>query len=376
MSADDFAASDRGPGPSDPIAAASGPRGRTGHPGEEGGVARSGRALPLITGIAAALFVLISAVDLLQMLVGLTFTANDIGYVAWGYSSGPRLALGFPINALQTLLWAVVSGVLLVGGVLCIGRRRGLAAVAGILAVLAVALPTVLHLQLMVLVQWMSVSYSPSARLAVTLYPGATIAAGMVSALIAAVLLLIAAGRRSPVVGPRPSAALGLVGAVILLAESVLSLIQVLASHFSWWAVMWSGLVGHRPLGVAAIVTVLLVSVLAGGIGAGLLLGSRLRLVRAGGALVLAAVTVRLLSQLAYLGMLPWVRERIIFYLDMWLIYGVEQAVTITVLVLALAGTLLAAAGLLVGAAGSSRKGTPITPQPFGPSDSADRPRR
>ncbi|MGY5764026.1 hypothetical protein ACXET9_02340 [Brachybacterium sp. DNPG3] len=337
----------------------------------------AGRSLPLITGAAALLLGLIAAADLLQMLLGLPFTANDLLFSVWPRPEWPEFVFGVALNAVQTLFWAVISGVVLVGGALCIARRRGLSAAAGVLAILAVALPTVLHLGLLTLLQWNRVIYSDLSLTIARLSPSATILAGMVPALIAGTMLLLSVRRRIPAVGPRPFAALGLLGAAILLIANLHSLIQVVASRFSWWAVQWSGVQLLGPLAVGAVVTALLITVLAGAIGAAFLLGSRSRIARAGGTLVLASVVVRLLSQTILLGMNSWLTRRIWYAIDFSVLYTGEWAVTILVLALSVVGIVLAIAGLLRAAVSGSEGATGShAPPQSGPSTSPELPRR
>lgn len=252
--------------------------GRTGH--------GAGRTVAVITAVAAGLLALLHAADLVQGLLGLPYTVHDLWRMMGGAgASGRGFTVQAPWNLSQTAVLLGLSIVVLFGGLICLGRRRGAARVGGVFAVLAVVLPLTLPLLVLPLSQAMS-GASQGAPWKSTLLlvglPSLVSASGLVPGLVAAILLAAARSR-----GLRPSG-LGLsvvgmaLGAVFAL-ESLAALIRHATALTGWWGVGWSGVVGVGP-SVALVLSLLLAAVMtAAGIGSGLLLGSTSLLTRIGG---------------------------------------------------------------------------------------------
>lgn len=324
----------------------------------------------MITAVAAGLLALLHAADLVQGLLGLPYTVHDLWRMMGGAgASDGGFTVQSPWNLGQTAVLLLLSIVALLGGLICLGRRRGAARAGGVFAVLAVVLPLTLPLLVLPLSQTMSGASqgaSWESTLLLTGLPSLASASGLVPGLVAAILL---AAARSP--GLQASglglSVVGMVLGAVVALESLAALIRHATALTGWWGVGWSGVVGVGP-SVALVLSLLLVVVMAAaGLGSGLLLGSTSLLTRIGGGLLAAALVVRVATQVVTWGMGYYLQVWAAQMFDYSWIGLIDWTHAIVVPLLAVPGVLLAIIGLFTGlrrvptAAGPSAPGGATT---------------
>lgn len=318
---------------------------------------RPGRVLTTLTAVAVGLLALLHALDLIQILLELPFTAHDLALTLGVLNRGDYpLAVGLPLNLAQTLGLAVVAGVALIGGLLCLGRRRGGARIGGFLAILAVVLPFTLPLLFAPLAMLGQSTFYEYAMMADLLYVGGPIlvaAAGLVPGLVAAILLIRARPDASRPLGVGYGIAGVVLSAVFVLEAAAAGLRQVsgLLEQWAvnWWALNWAGVSGPNPSMTLVLCLALLAVMVSAGLGSGLLLGSASMLTRIGGGLLAAALVVRVLSQIVSWGVGHWLYNRAVQMFEYTWVYAIEWTHMVGVLVLGVPGLLLAVIGLFTG---------------------------
>src|SRR5699024_7572951 len=158
------------------------------------------------------------------------------------------------------------SDLALLGGLICLGRRRGAARIGGAFAVLAAVLPLTLPL-LFPALQMMGCPLEDGWWTSTLLFvgvPSLVSASGLVTGLIAVILRVggIPLGSRPPGTG---LSVVGIVfGSVFPLAALVALLGQTM-SVASWWGVGWIGLVGFGSPSVLLLSLLLVVVMVAAG---------------------------------------------------------------------------------------------------------------
>lgn len=326
------------------------PAGRAAPPAR---TARPGRIPVLVTAIAAGLLAVIHAGDLLQLLLGLPYTATDIVLPSL---DDPGLARGLPLNLLQTLTLIVLTSLALIGGAVCIGRGSGAARIGGVLAAVALALPATMPMVIHPFREYMTRTFSGHVLFDPYLY--ATSGLPLLAAAIACAMLAVAA-RRAPrpvrrVRYPLPAVLTGGVFALAALA----TLIRWAVAGFSWWAFRWAGLAGLDAWIILVLTASLTAALTLGAVGAGRLLGAASLLGRVGGGLLLAAVLLRMLSQVVIWGLHEPLQGQLYLDLDVTVMILLDTVPVIGVAVLSVLGVLLAILGLFVGTGGAQRSGT------------------
>lgn len=326
--------------------------GAVSEPDEQTPARRAGRALPVVTAIAAGLLALVYAADLIQGLLGLPFTAHDLSLMM-GFSDteGRAFATEAPLNLAQTAVLTALSVAALVGGLGCLGRRRGAARIGGMLAILAVVLPLTLPL-LFVPVSQLVRDALLGPGLEVNLlfrgFPALVYAAGLVPGLVAALLLLGARPKATRLPGT-PASVVGVVLSGVFVLEALAALARQITEITNWWGIGWHGMVQMGPYGALAQGLLLLAVMTAAGIGSGLLLGSASLLTRIGGGVLAAALTVRIVTQAISWGMGYYLQAWAARMFDYTWIGTIEWTNAIAVPVLAVLGILLAIIGLFTG---------------------------
>lgn len=313
---------------------------------------RPGRGLALVTAVAAALLALVHAADLIQGVLRLPFTAHDL-WLLMGRAdtSGREFVLGLPWNLAQTAVLMMLSIDTLIGGLICLGRRRGAARIGGALAVLAVVLPLTVPLLAVPLVELMQPALQGSGWQGNLLYigvPSLVSASGLVCGLMAAILLAWGRPQERQLYGTAASAVGVVLGAVFAL-EALAALVRQVTIPSSWWGLEWVGFVDFSPPVALLLFLLLVVVMAAAGIGSGLLLGSASLLTRLGGGLLAAALVARVATQVVAWGMGHALLDRASQTFDYTWIGLIDWTNAIAVPLLAVPGVLLAVIGLFTG---------------------------
>lgn len=337
---------------------------------------RPGRALPRVTAVAVGLLALVYATDLIQVLLGLPFTVHDLS-LAMGFSDtrGRAVAIEAPLNLVQTVVLTALSVAALLGGLACLGRRRGAARIGGALAILAVVLPLTIPLLFSPVSQLMRDSLYGS-ELQVNLlfrgFPALVSAAGLVPGLVAAPLLLGARPKDERLLGIAASV-VGIVLSAVFVLEALAALLRQIGDTSSWWGIGWYGIFQMGPYGGLVLGLLLLVVMTAGGLGSGLLLGSSSLLTRIGGGVLAAALAVRVVTQAVSWGMGYYLQIRAARLFDYTWIWPIEWTNAIAVPVLAVMGILLAIIGLFTGPKRAPAAAVDTGVGPGAPATGADR---
>lgn len=305
----------------------------------------------MITAVAAGLLALLHGMDLLQGLLGLPYTVHDL-WMMMGRADVAEgdFVLQVPWNLAQTAVLMVLSVIALLGGLICLGRRRGAARIGGAFAVLAAVLPLTLPL-LFPALQMMGGPLEDGWWTSTLLFvgvPSLVSASGLVTGLIAVILLVGGSPRGSR----PPGTVLSVVGIVfgsVFTLEALVALLGQTMSVASWWGVGWIGLVGFGSPTVLLLSLLLVVVMVAAGIGSGLLLGSASLLTRIGGGLLAAALMVRVATQAVTWGMGYYLQVRGAYTFDYTWVWPIEWTNAIVVPLFAVPGILLAIIGQFTG---------------------------
>lgn len=325
------------------------------------------RAVELVTAIAAGLLVLLHAADLLQGVLGLPLIAHDV----WPMAGGPSPSQGDmldPRKLVQTAVLMILSVAALLGGLICLGRRRGAARIAGWFAMLAVVLPLTTPLllaPLSTMVRRVAEASPWVAELVYTGLPSLVSASGLIAGAVATILLLRARPQEAQLSGIAVSV-VGIVCGAVFALEALAALIRQSTAVASWWGLGWSGMVNMGPV-VALLMCLLLVAVMvSAGVGSGLLLGSASLLTRLGGGLLGAALVARVATQVLIWGIGYQLQVWAAATFDYSRIWPIEWTNAVAVPLFAVPGILLAVIGLFTGpkrtaAAPAGRGASPVS---------------